>query len=147
MRQICRFLPFFAQWDKVKILHAGDEELPTNQAMHRHKNTPTSEATSEKDKNRLIEVFFRRRKAFSKKWKWFHSYYLSNIAPDEDSANSVDKAWKGLTFKLKRFDFKVSCGKNISKYNTKSINIRHNEIKSNFRLSWSKNSTITNKAN
>ena len=60
--------------------------------MHRHKNTPTSEATFKKDKNRLIEVFFRRRKAFSTKWKWFHSYYLSNIAPDENSANSVEEA-------------------------------------------------------
>ena len=93
------------QWDKVEILHAGDEELPTNQALHRHKTKPTSEATFKKDKNRFIEVFFTCRKAFLTKWKWFHSYYLLNIVLDENSATSVSEAWKGLIFKLKRLDF------------------------------------------
>ena len=39
------------------MLKKGEEELPTNQAMSHHENTPTFEATLKMDKNVFIEAF------------------------------------------------------------------------------------------
>ena len=51
----------------AEMLQAGEDELPTNQAMPHHENTPTFEATFKKGKSAFTEAFLELGNPFQKK--------------------------------------------------------------------------------